>query len=152
MKRKAAMINLSRGQHALVDLQDLQLVSFRKWYADPKRSTMYARTDAVIDGKRTRLYMHRVITGAPKGKVVDHINGNGLDNRRANLRICCHSKNGHNRRHKHNPHGRTGITWDPHRERWVAQITVNYKYRALGRFKTKSEAIAARAQAEKELL
>lgn len=143
-------VKLSRGEFALIDASDAERVGAMRWYLNPGRHTNYARSDK---GRlvRSRIYMHRFILAAPRGVFVDHINGNGLDNRRENLRLVTPSQNGHNRRRWHSPHGRTGITYDKRRGKWVAQITINYKHRALGRFNTREEAIAARELAEKEL-
>ena len=91
-----ARIKTSRGQWALIDESDIGLVSSFSWSASPAkqaREKYYAKTK--IGG--TTVYMHRMIIGARKGDLVDHINGNTLDNRRANLRIVDHSLNCLNR-------------------------------------------------------
>lgn len=157
-----AKVGLTRGLFAKVDKEDLPRINHRKWYADPSRHTHYARMEVTKKGEKARVYMHRLIIGAKKGQVVDHINGDGLDNRRANLRICSYSRNGLNRARVNNPHGHIGITWDKNRRKWRAQIVVDYKRRNLGRFDRKADAIKARqaamaivneafAQAEREL-
>ncbi len=83
-------IPLTQGKYAIVDAGDYERLSQYRWYATRTRSgACYAATN--MDG--TTVFMHRLIMNAPKGKVVDHINGNGLDDRAANLRICTPGEN-----------------------------------------------------------
>jgi hypothetical protein len=93
-------IALTRGLHAMVDAADYEWLMQYKWSVQPSADnrTWYAkRTD------RGRLVlMHRLIMKPPKGMVVDHINGNGLDNRRCNLRICTRMQNSFNRSKQRN--------------------------------------------------
>lgn len=79
--------------------------------------------------------MHRDILGAKPGQIVDHVNGNGLDNRRANLRICTHAENMRNHR------GSKGV--DRFRGRWRARIQFDHSSKFLGLFDTKKEAAEA---------
>ncbi|MFX4084528.1 HNH endonuclease signature motif containing protein [Sphingobium yanoikuyae] len=84
-------IPLKGGLFALVDDEDYEKVAAYKWTAlRAKRSrTVYART--TVSGKTA--YMHRIITGAPDGMTVDHVDGDGLNNRRSNLAICTQKEN-----------------------------------------------------------
>ncbi len=88
-------IPLTRGLHAIVDAEDYEWLSQYKWQAAP------ATTSTTCYAKRCQhgrlILMHREIMNPPKGKFVDHINGNGLDNRRCNLRICDAQENCCNR-------------------------------------------------------
>jgi hypothetical protein len=88
---KVRYIPLTRGLHTIVDAEDYEWLSKYKWYAgSPKSSgTMYARRY----GPGGVILMHRMIVNPPKGMVVHHINGNGLDNRRCNLEICTQKEN-----------------------------------------------------------
>lgn len=89
-------ISLTRGQVALIDANDWAVVSAFSWHASwsPRLKQYYAVAGVKReDGKYTSLYMHRLITGAPKGKEVDHLNHDTLDNRRANLRVGSHKAN-----------------------------------------------------------
>lgn len=93
--------------------------------------------------------LHRLIVGAKKGDYVDHINGNTLDNRSINLRICTNGANLRNAKlRKGNPSGARGVGWDKVTQSWTAQIKVNYRRIWLGRHKTLKSAIQARKQAE----
>ncbi len=92
---KIRYIPLTRGLHAIVDAEDYEGLSKYKWQVQPSANhgTWYAKRCC-----RGRLIlMHREIMKAPKGKFVDHINGNGLDNRRCNLRLCDPRQNSCNR-------------------------------------------------------
>jgi len=83
------------GLEALIDADDLALVGGRKWWrSSHHRTCVYAYT---MDGRKT-LRMHRLIMGAKKGQNVDHINGDGLDNRKSNLRFCTIEQNKANMR------------------------------------------------------
>jgi len=93
---------LTKGKVALVDVSDLLILARYRWYADKSCShgvAWYARRTVSLGSGRTRaIGMHRWIMEPPPGMVVDHINGDGLDNRRANLRLATVSQNGANRR------------------------------------------------------
>ncbi|MCE9567939.1 MAG: hypothetical protein K8U57_38555 [Planctomycetes bacterium] len=82
---ECACIPLSRGQHALVDAADFEMIAAFRWHCHVSGGgEMYARKyprDGVSQ-------MHRLILGETRGVDIDHINGNGLDNRRINLRFC----------------------------------------------------------------
>lgn len=85
-----------------------------------------------------------------KGEI-DHINGNTLDNRIANLRLATHSQNGHNTDlRRNNKSGVKGVSWNADRSRWVASITINGKAKNLGRYDEFDDAVAARKKAEAE--
>lgn len=91
-------IPLTKGYVALVDDADAALVAGDKWYASVRDGRpSYAITSRTRGGRREHCAMHRLIMNAPSGSEVDHINGNGLDNRRANLRLSTRAENGRNR-------------------------------------------------------
>jgi len=77
---------------ALIDDADYELVSQHSWRPQPRASTFYARSNT--DGS----FMHRLILRPDDGFVVDHINHDGLDNRRENIRVCTPKQNAHNMR------------------------------------------------------
>ena len=90
IKDSITQIYFASGDVALIDTEDIEIVSKYQW----KIVGGYARTK--IDDKT--ISMHRLITKAEEGFVVDHINHNGLDNRKSNLRICTQSNNAMNRK------------------------------------------------------
>ena len=91
-------VNLSRGLVTWIDVEDFGLVSQHKWCAHRDGNTDYAVSRQRIHGRQQTIRLHRVILNAPPGMHVDHINGNGLCNTRANLRLCTNVENGRNRR------------------------------------------------------
>lgn len=94
-------IPLTKGRAAIVDAADFDWLSEHKWSLNrgsADRQTAYAVHHCKIAGQRRIVTMHRLIIGAKPGQLVDHINGDGLDNRRANLRLCNHTQNMRNRR------------------------------------------------------
>lgn len=99
--------------------------------------------------KGTREYVHREIMGAGADDYVDHINGNRLDNRRSNLRICTQAENMRNQtKRSDNKSGVTGVHYCNTRKRWISQIKANGKNLVLGRFLDFQDAVSARREAE----
>lgn len=139
-------IPLTKGQVAIIDGDDYEKVKKHKWCADSHNNNLfYAKTTV----KGSNLRLHRLIMGAPKGYVIDHINRNGLDNRKSNLRVCSQLENSRNRAlDKKNKSGHRGVHFDTPRNKWFAQLRYNGKTWPLGRFNTKEEAIQARLAAE----
>ncbi len=144
-----SVIRLTQGQVALVDEEDYERLLSFKWYAwiNPPRSTFYAVRSIRIHGKKSaqRIYMHRVITDAQRGEIIDHINRNSLDNRRANLRRVSQHQSTLNRRllMASNTSGFRGVTPRRRGRAWYAQITVNYRNIYLGTFDSPEEAAVA---------
>ena len=138
-------IPLTRGYVALVDDDDFALVGAVKWHALVTRSgRVYAkRSVRAPDGYRDVL-MHRVLMGATPGVEVDHIEGVGLDNRRANLRLASHQQNLCNRTHPtRSRSGYRGVA--PHRDgRWRAYVNAHGRQHAVGVFSSAEEAARAR--------
>jgi hypothetical protein len=90
---------------------------------------------------RRKILMHRVITNAPEGVLVDHIDGNTLNNQRSNLRLCTNQQNGMNRKPRQNGSSRyKGVTWNPSNRCWVAQIKAAGNIQYLGSFKDERDA------------
>jgi len=91
-------IKLTKGQSALVDDEDYEELSKHNWYAHVSRHSVYAcrHVGDKVNGKGHLVRMHRQIMGDPVEFVIDHINHNGLDNRKENLRICTLSQNSQN--------------------------------------------------------
>lgn len=134
------LIDLPNSGPAMIDDDCLSLVSGVKWYAARGRDTTYAMHR---DANGTT-YMHRLIAGAAKGFDVDHVNGNGLDNRRGNLRVCTHAQNIANQRiSRANTSGFKGVSWDKRRGAWEAHIKFQGKKMFLGYHQVKADAARA---------
>ena len=139
---------LSNGGVTLVDLADLELAKPHTWHRHKsKEGLFYARAN--VNGKK--VYLHRFLMQAARGELVDHKNEDGLDNRRStNLRKATKSQNGANRTRKPKNYSSRfkGVT--RHDNKWLAQITVNYKHRYLGIFETEEAAAEAYRKAAQE--
>jgi len=136
-------IELSNGQFALIDDEDFERVSSRHWHVD---DAGYARTNIWSGGKKSAApRMHRFILGVTDRKVhIDHINGNKLDNRKSNLRVCSASDNLKNRgKQRNNTSGYKGVIYDKERSKWRAEICTNGKRKYLGRYDTVEDAAEA---------
>lgn len=153
---RAVEIPLTRGFCALIDESDQPLVSGFKWFAADGHRTRYAHRTVNLmlpAGKTARIIrMHRLILEAKTGDIVDHVNGNGLDNRRTNLRIVSHAENCQNRIgiRSDNKSGANGVCLHPS-GRWRAYITINGKRNWLGAFSSFEAAVMARREADADL-
>lgn len=117
-----------------LDKEDQWLLSSYKWHIQ-KTEPMYAFRQFTENGELQRVYLHRVIANAGKGQFVDHINGNGLDCRKENLRLCSHTQNMQNRKvSKSNKLGVKGVYLEGSRYR--ASIKAFGKKYSLGSFKS----------------
>jgi len=132
-----------------IDYIRMKNLKTMKWSVVKKRNNLIYFQKRLPGNKLVEL--HRWIMQPEDGKYVDHINKNTLDNRRQNLRICTNSANLRNSHlNFNNKSGHNGIYFDKSRNKWLAQIKVNYKQIFLGRFKDKNRAILARKKAEKK--
>lgn len=130
---------LPSGSVVLFDEQDQDLVFAHRWFPQRTKLVVYARTGSRDGG----LYMHRLIMQPRPGFVVDHKNGNGLDNRRANLRVCTQAQNGCNSGKKRQHKRFKGVYLDRRRGLWFAQLFVNRKSFFGGYHPTEIEAAQA---------
>jgi hypothetical protein len=131
-------ITLTNGIKVLVDAEDSYKLSQFSWNFN-RAGTGYAMSR----GKKGVL-MHRFILDAPKGVSVDHINGNTLDNRKINLRLCSHAENMANRKlHKNNTSGYKGVYFDKATSKWCAEIKKNGVKIRIGRYQSILEAALA---------
>lgn len=136
-------IPLTRGKFAVVDNENFDSLSQNKWHywIDPKSLVEYAVRHKKIKGKVQRLMMHREITRSSHNLVIDHRNGNGLDNRRENLRTCTKVQNNMNRKpNKSNQTGLKGISWNTQIRKWKAGIGFKGKAINLGHYYDKRTA------------
>jgi len=139
-------IGLTKGMYAMVDAADYEWLSRYTWHATCSRGRYYAAT--VIDGKS--ISMHRMIMNPPKGMVTDHIDGHGLNNRRANMRNCTPEQNRHNTRPSRKKSSQY-IGVYRYGDKWMFKITHNGRYFYGGPFDTEVEAAKARDQKARDL-
>lgn len=140
-------IPLTQGRVAIVDAEDYERMARFKWCARRDKHAIYADRHARDEsGKRLSVSMHRAVMGAGKGQIVDHINHNGLDNRRANLRECTHSENLRNRRSAQSGSVSQyiGVSWHNGNAKWCAHIKVDGRPTHLGYFNDERLAALAR--------
>ena len=143
-------IPLTRDKVAIIDADSLPIIAGYRWYAaKPKahhgnRRTWYAQAIARVDGKSTTVLMHRLIIGAEKGEKVDHKNGNGLDNRRDNLRLATSSQNTANTPPPAtNTSGYKGVHFHRRNKTWEASVVFEGARRHLGKFESPEDAARA---------
>lgn len=133
-------ILLTQGRVALVDDADYEILNHHKWYATEFRGGLVYAMHRV--GRR-KVYMHRLLLGLePDDKrVCDHIDGDGTNNQRSNLRICTATQNNRSRKKQTGCSSKyKGVSWDRQYHRWRAHIQVNKKTIYLGRFDSESDA------------
>ncbi len=142
-------IPLTRGKFAIVDAADYERLSKYKWLANGDEHRGFYAARRV--GSRLVL-MHRVIMNPPEGMVVDHIDGNGLNNRRNNLRLCTQKQNSRNSAPSRRSSSRfKGVYFNKRTRKWIATIGYNGKTIHLGSFEDEVEAAKAYDRKAREL-
>jgi len=138
------LIKVSNKKFAIVDDSDFEKLNKFKWYLN----TGYAVTAKYVKGsgrknqKQIRILMHRLIINCKKGEIIDHINGNKLDNRKVNLRICNFSENIRNSSKRKNCISRfKGVS--KLNKKWRCRLTLNYKEIHIGTFENEIQAAMA---------
>lgn len=129
-------VALTHGVVAIVDECDYDSVIEHNWHAIRRETTWYARR---WDG----VWMHNFIMGNRKGLIIDHINHNGIDNRRANLRLCTHAENCRNKRKTRGTSKYKGVSWNPRKMQWEVRIGHNNKMLWIGYFGEECDAATA---------
>jgi len=134
----ARWIPLTKGLFALVDEKDYEAANRFAWTADinPRTAYAYCKRGGEI------FWLHRILMSAPENMQVDHRDGNGLDCRRDNMRVCSLKNNHRNIRKTivKTSSKFKGVSWDKTREKWSAKIKFNGKTINLGRFEDEDEA------------
>lgn len=151
-------IPLTRGYYALVDDEDFDYLNRWKWFSSVAQTgCVYARrNEGVGNGKQVTVLMHRVIARTPDNLVVDHINGDGLDNRKQNLRSVDKIVNCQNRTrmNRNNTSGHRGIYLSRNKRSPSSYLVLVQKDKVMHRggfHKTLEEAIKARDAIKKSL-
>jgi len=147
-------IPLTQGQYAIVDPEDYEPLNKYKWHAKKFKNTYYAaRSKRIGKNKWRSIQMHREIINPPDHLLVDHINHNGLDNRKANLRTATYEQNCRNRIYANTKNSSSkykGVTWHKHTKKWYVRIRHNNKRKTVGLFQNEIDAARAYDEAAKK--
>lgn len=153
-----AYVTLTKGYEAVIDASDVPLIGKWDWSAiisrrpDGSLRAVYARRGVRLNGGNNAVYMHRVIGGPMGLDETDHKDGDGLNNRRSNLRNVTRTQNSYNGRTRvDNTSGFKGVGWDESNQRWRARIKTGGKEHTLGYFICRAAAAVAYARASSEL-
>lgn len=134
-------IMVGNGLSAQVDDEDYGWLNQYKWHLGTKKcGTQYAIRHLYINGKRSTITMHQDILKTPKGMCTDHINGNGLDNQKRNIRICTPSENCMNRKPQGGTSKYKGVSLHSIGGRWKCRIKTKGKIYNLGHYDSEEEA------------
>lgn len=129
-------IPLTQNKVSLVDEDDYEWLNKWGWYAMLTRGRWYARSSS-----NPHIFMHRVILSPPKGYQCDHINHNGLDNRKVNLRVATNTQNSQNRNSQKGTSSRfKGVWWHRQTKKWQTNIRINGRKINLGLHDSEIEA------------
>jgi hypothetical protein len=141
-------IQLTQGKQSVISDVDFERINQHRWHY---LKIGYAARNATENGHRKYIYMHREIMQTPDDMETDHINGNTLDNRRENLRICTRSQNSANKNKYTGASGYKGVHWFKPIKKWAARIQVEHKQICLGYFSDVLDAARAYNRAAIEL-
>lgn len=149
----SVLIPLTKGKFATIDESDLQLVSQFVWHTADRGRTCYAATSRDRRSTGEAIYLHRLIANPGPGQHVDHINGNGLDCRRENLRLCTNAENRRNMRKTRGESRFKGVSIDPRQpgRPWCSYINHENRKISLGSYESETEAARAYNAAAVEL-
>ena len=136
-------IALTQGKVAIVDDADYESLNQLKWYAQKTCSGWYAARRVGKEGDKILILMHREILKTPANKETDHIDGNGLNNQRHNLRAATRAQNQHNQRKQKGTSKFKGVSRRRDCDRWQVQIRVDKRDIRLGLFSSETEAAKA---------
>jgi hypothetical protein len=148
------MVPLTRGCHAVIDAADIPLVEGSNWSAivSKRRKAVYAGRVKQVAGQQKMILLHRHLMSAPDGMQVDHKDGDGLNCRRENMRLCTHADNQINKGVRVGTRsGLKGVSWEERAGRWKSEITLRGKKKWLGYFDTPDAAHAAYVRAAIDL-
>lgn len=140
----AKKIPLPNGKFAIVDDEDYERVSAFNWHTARKSN---GHSDYAVSNVK----MHRLIMDAPKGFMVDHINHDTLDNRKANLRLCTNAQNQQNTHSRGGSSRYRGVSFIKRRQRWHGQFMYEGRSYFCGSWATEEEAARAVDKKRKEV-
>lgn len=124
-----------------IDETDLHIFQKHKWLYSKVYNRLFFNTHFCYRTKA--VYLHRLILEAPKNLSVDHINGNGMDNRRSNLRLCTTQQNSFNTKKRANCSSKYKGVYKHQSGKWIANIRINGDKKAIGQFDNEEDAARA---------
>jgi len=136
-------IKLTQGKYALVDDEDYKQINNYKWRTHKIKNNLYATRSIYRNGLGKLIYMHRQILNLTNNKIqADHIDNNGLNNRRKNLRVCTNQENNRNKKkiNKKTSSKYKGVHYLKRDSKWIASICIDNKNYNLGHYKNEKEA------------
>ena len=135
---------------SIIDSEDYDKIKGYTWYAANVNKGFRPRAQKITNGKCKFFYIHRLVMDCPDNMIVDHINGDPMDNRKINLRICTYAENCKNRKKTKSKTASSyrGVTWHKRDRLWHARITVNGSVIFIGCFDSEMNAAMARDKAE----
>lgn len=137
-------IPLTQGKFSTVSDDDYERVVQHKWCVISNGENHFYAVRGTSDGRRQTLAAF--VLGSQQGTIVDHIDGNTLNNERPNLRVATDAENSHNTQKRRTP-GLTsqykGVCWNAYKRKWAAAIQANYKRLILGYFDSEVDAAKA---------
>lgn len=141
-------VPLTQGQHALIDEEDAQMVMQYRWSVRRGRHTWYAVSYRGRGRHARPVFMHRLLMGLEGRRArsveVDHVDGNGLNNTRANLRLATRAQNARNhRRSAANTSGYMGVSWHAGSRTWCVQIRAQGRALRVGLYRDLDDAARA---------
>ena len=150
-KKNIISFDMESYDYGVMYVNDIKILFDKEDYDSIRTYRWSVNKNRVMSTSRNRILLTHLIMFPPNGMVVDHINGNTLDNRKQNLRICTIAENNKNHKiYNTNTSGTTGVYFDKQNNKWSAQIYINGKVKRLGRFADKEDAINIRKEAEKK--
>jgi hypothetical protein len=142
-------ISLTQGKVALVDDEDFDRLNKFKWFAHKRHGIFYAgRQVTVVYIPETKyckqkiVHMHRLIMEVPSDKMIDHIDGEGLNNQKSNLRAVTNRQNLQNLHRRKKTSRFPGVSWQINDKKWQSGICINRIHHYLGEFSSEEEAFA----------
>jgi hypothetical protein len=137
-------IPLGRGLFALIDDEDYELIAAFSWH-------LHGSSNCEGYYAASNVKMHRMIINAPPGTVVDHINGNKLDNRKKNLRFCTHAENQQNTKSRGGSSRYKGVHYNKKSKKWLGAFMFNGTHYYCGMFESEKECARAVDEKRKEV-
>jgi hypothetical protein len=126
-------------------------VSQYVWHAKLDKKCWYAKRSTRVDGKHVLVAMHAFLLQPPPGFIADHVNNDGLDNRRKNLRLATITENNRNSRSRPGVSRFKGVSWHAKGKCWYVRIKCNERTHSVGCFDTEVAAALAYDDAAKRL-